>query len=165
MEATPYTPPTADIESSSSFHRARGRWISRIGVALFTGPIWGMIGTVIGMVRAFSKLAESGDAAPEALANDISIALITTMIGISVGLVGAILILVALFGMKNREKWFFWWSVLLSAFWCLAIFPYGLIVGVPVLLMFIVKRTEFLNPTKAQQGVGGQPATPPRVGD
>jgi len=49
-----------------------------------------MIGTVIGMVRAFSTLADSGDSAPEALANDISIALVSTMIGIIMGLVGAL---------------------------------------------------------------------------
>lgn len=75
------------------------------------------------------------------------------MIGIAIGLVGALLILVALFGLKNREKWFFWWSILLSAFWCLAIFPDGLIVGVPVFILFVVKRREFETFAKPQHGV------------
>jgi len=90
MESTPYTPPNTEIAPEESSRRAHGRWIARIGVALYTGPIWGMIGTVIGMVRAFSTLADSGDSAPEALANDISIALVSTMIGIIMGLVGAL---------------------------------------------------------------------------
>ena len=151
MEATPYTPLNPVISSDRSTRRTQGRWIARIGVALFTGPAWGMLSTVIGMALAFNTLSAKGTATPEALSNDISIALVATMIGIALGLAGAILVLIALFGAKNREKWFFWWSVLLSVFWCLALFPYGLIAGLPILILFIVKRAEFLDSAKAQQ--------------
>ena len=76
-------------------------------------------------------------------AGDITVALTSTMIGIAVGLVGVVLILVALLRVKNREKWFFSWTVVLSVFWCLMIFPYGLIVGIPILGVFLAKRAEF----------------------
>ena len=159
MEAAPYTHPNTEISPSDSSPRARGRWIARIGVAFFTGPILGLIGTVIGMISAFSTLAENSSAAPEDLADDISVALISTMIGTIIGLLGVILILLAFFGKKNREKWFFWWSSVLSTVWCLTIFPYGMIVGVPILILFISKRAEFLKPTKAQQGSAHQSTT------
>lgn len=143
MEASPYTPPNAESASDGSAGGAKGGWVARIGLALFAGPVLGMIGTVIGMVRAFSTLAENSDATSEALASDISVALISMMIGIGLGFVGLILILVALLAIGNREKWFFWCSVILSIIWCLVIFPYGAIVGIPILILFIVKRAEF----------------------
>ncbi|MGY8643994.1 MAG: MotA/TolQ/ExbB proton channel family protein [Verrucomicrobiales bacterium] len=149
MEASPYTPPNSELATDTTAPKHRRRWIAGIGVALFTGPIWGMLGTIVGMIRAFNTLAENEAASAEALSQDISIALVTTMIGILLGLVGAILILTSFFATANREKWFFWWSVGLSAFWCLAIFPYGLIVGLPIAILFISKRAEFLKPTKA----------------
>ena len=150
MEATPYTSPNAEIASNDFSRRVQGRRLAIIGVILFTGPILGLIGTVIVIISAFSTLAESGTATPEDLASDISVALISTLIGITIGILGVILILIAFWGKKNREKWFFWWSVILSCVWCLAIFPYGMIVGVPILLLFISRRTDFLKPTKAQ---------------
>lgn len=153
MEAKPSTPPNTEIATNDSSRCTQGRWIARIGVALFTGPVWGMIGAMIGMIRAYTTLAVSGEATPDALASDISVALLSTMIGIITGLAGAVLILVALFGAKNRKKWFFWWPVLLSTIWRLSIFPYGMIVGVPILILFITKRAEFVNPTKAPQDV------------
>ena len=81
------------------------------------------------MIRAFSTLGANSDDSATALAHDISVAMYTTMIGLGLGLVGAILILVALLSSKNREPWFFSWSVSLSVFWSLVFFPYGVIVG------------------------------------
>lgn len=151
MEANPYTPPNTEISSDDSAWRKRGRWTARIGVTLFTGPIWGMMGTVMGMLRAFNTLDGNGAGSAGALSDGVGFALVSTMIGIAVGLVGSVLVLIALFAMKNREKWFFWWSVLLSVFWCLVIFPYGMIVGLPILILFLVQRAEFANRTSASQ--------------
>lgn len=70
-----------------------------------------MIGTVFGMTRAFNTLAANAPLSPVTLADDIGIALYTTMIGIGLGLTGAVLVLIALLVARNREKWFFRWCV------------------------------------------------------
>jgi biopolymer transport protein ExbB len=44
--------------------------------------MFGLVGTVVGMVGAFGELSKTGKADPEALAGDISIALLTTMWGL-----------------------------------------------------------------------------------
>ena len=46
----------------------------------------GLLGTVIGMMGAFGKLATTENVRPDALAEDISIALITTAAGLSIAI-------------------------------------------------------------------------------
>lgn len=58
----------------------RGIWISIAGVII--PPMFGLIGTVVGMVGAFGEHSKTGIADPEALAGDISISLLTTMWGL-----------------------------------------------------------------------------------
>lgn len=95
------------------------------------------------MTRAFNTLAENAGAPSGKLSHDISIAVVSMMIGLSIGLIGAVLIFTALFAMKNRESWFFHGSFALAIIWCVAVFPYGLVVGLPVVISFIVMREEF----------------------
>jgi len=53
-----------------------------IGVFLTLGPLWGFLGTIIGMVRAFTAIETSSAAPrPEDLASDISVALLATVAG------------------------------------------------------------------------------------
>ena len=127
----------------------RGKWLARIGVALYTGPIWGVLGTVVGMIGAFNTLAEQTEVAPQDLAEDIGFAMRTSLMGLIIGFVGVILILVALMHAKNREKWFFRVTVFLSLFWCVVLFPLGLVVGLPILILFVRKRAEF-GPTATE---------------
>jgi biopolymer transport protein ExbB len=58
------------------------KWITMLvfGIILALGPIWGLLGTVLGMINAFGRLAES-EAEVTALSNDISLALYTTVAG------------------------------------------------------------------------------------
>jgi biopolymer transport protein ExbB len=59
-------------------------WLSLIGSI---GPMLGLLGTVIGMITAFNKIAELGGAAnPADLATGISQALITTLMGLCVAI-------------------------------------------------------------------------------
>ena len=62
----------------------RINWINNV---IKTAPMLGLLGTVLGMMAAFAKLAaggKDGGVKPEALASDISFALITTAIGLAI---------------------------------------------------------------------------------
>jgi len=67
-------------------------WASLAGVIV--PPIFGLLGTVIGMTRAIAKLGR--DAEPELLAGDIAFSLWTTMIGIGVSVVSCVMLIIAL---------------------------------------------------------------------
>lgn len=73
-------------------------WVNYISLVAQAAPMLGLLGTVIGMVQAFSILAEDGQADPVKLADSISVALLTTMWG----LITAIPSLLAYFFFKNR---------------------------------------------------------------
>ena len=60
-------------------------WINNVNK---TAPMLGLLGTVLGMMAAFGKLYQGGDAgvSPGVLAGDISFALITTAVGLAITL-------------------------------------------------------------------------------
>jgi biopolymer transport protein ExbB len=69
----------ADLEYRTS-------WISTI---VKTAPMLGLLGTVMGMIAAFGKIAamqQTGATDPSALAQDISFALFTTAIGLAIAI-------------------------------------------------------------------------------
>jgi len=73
------------------------KWPLIIGVILFIGgPVIGVSGTVLGMIGAFNTLSESGTADTEKLSESVSASMITTFIGIPVGLLGLVLLLFSL---------------------------------------------------------------------
>lgn len=57
-----------------------------VSTAIKTEPMLGLLGTVLGMMAAFGKLAASESVKPEQLAEDISFALITTAVGLAVSI-------------------------------------------------------------------------------
>lgn len=61
-------------------------WISYLSVLAQASPMLGLLGTVVGMVKAFATLSTTGGADPDALAGDISLALMTTMGGLIVAI-------------------------------------------------------------------------------
>ena len=72
----------ADLEGHVS-------WINNV---IKTAPMLGLLGTVMGMMGAFAKLNSGGDVKPEQLAGDISVALITTAIGLSIAIPATIFV-------------------------------------------------------------------------
>ena len=69
----------ADLEYRTS-------WVATV---VKTAPMLGLLGTVMGMIAAFGKIAgmaSQGGAKPELLAEDISFALLTTAIGLSIAI-------------------------------------------------------------------------------
>lgn len=59
-------------------------WIS-LFIAL--APMLGFLGTVIGMIQAFDKIAEVGDISPTIVASGIKVALLTTVAGLIVAII------------------------------------------------------------------------------
>ena len=59
-------------------------WIS-LFIAL--APMLGFLGTVIGMIQAFDKIAEAGDISPTIVASGIKVALLTTVAGLIVAII------------------------------------------------------------------------------
>jgi len=60
--------------------------VSYISICATIAPMWGLLGTVSGMVKAFDKIGILGMGAPEKLAGNIGEALLTTFFGLTVGI-------------------------------------------------------------------------------
>jgi biopolymer transport protein ExbB len=58
-------------------------WLNVIGNV---SPMLGLLGTVWGMIGAFFEIVASGSPDPRLLANDIGVALVTTLLGLAVAI-------------------------------------------------------------------------------
>jgi biopolymer transport protein ExbB len=67
-----------------------GKHLALFGTLAFIGPLIGILGTVLGVIRAFRDLALSGSGGPTIVAAGIAEALITTAGGIGVAVVAAV---------------------------------------------------------------------------
>lgn len=64
-------------------------------VLIIGGPVLGVLGTIISMVSSFGTLS-SGTQDAEGLASEISSALVTTFLGIGLGVLGLLFLFIAL---------------------------------------------------------------------
>jgi len=85
-----------DIESVLVLYSQRvqsllSRRLGVFGTLSFIAPLLGLLGTVLGVMRAFKDLALSGAGGPTVVAAGISEALITTAAGIAVAVTAAII--------------------------------------------------------------------------
>ena len=62
------------------------RYLNTLGTIAAIGPLLGLLGTVFGMIDIFSSLMQHGAGDPSVLAGGISVALITTAAGLTVGI-------------------------------------------------------------------------------
>ena len=107
------------------------------------------MGIAIGMMRAFTRFFESrGHVDPSLLARDISVAVLSTLCGASIGLLGVIIVSIVLFSGRNRERWFYRCTIGLAIAWCVFLFPIGLVVGAYLIIIFVNKRQEFVPAVK-----------------
>ena len=126
-----------------------GRKLALTGAWLQLGPVIGAAGAAIGMMRAFTTLAEApGVSDPQRLSANISEVLIATAAGLVLSVVGLILLCIALFGYRYRAEWFFWFLVIYGAILLLG-FPVGTVVGLVFLVFCLTRRHEFLNRSPA----------------
>lgn len=63
-----------------------GRLLNALGTIGTLSPLMGLLGTILGMIRAFDAIARAGAGDPAAVANGISEALITTATGLIVAI-------------------------------------------------------------------------------
>jgi biopolymer transport protein ExbB len=78
---------TAAEEAGRAEFARLARLTDGVGLVATVAPMLGLLGTVVGMVGAFDTLSASdGPAKPSALAGDISVALITTVLGLLVAI-------------------------------------------------------------------------------
>ena len=85
--------------------RLLGIWL---GAVLALGPAWGIVGTVVGMLRTFAGLAaEDRTGAARQISGGISTALLTTEIGLLACPFGVTLLVISLLGynkLRAAEK-------------------------------------------------------------
>ncbi len=62
------------------------KYLQTLGTIAVITPLLGLLGTVIGMIKVFSAITTFGVGDPQALAEGISEALVTTAAGLSVGI-------------------------------------------------------------------------------
>lgn len=110
MDESAEHPPakTEPAKSPPNYDRRIRVWGSLIIVSLLgivVPPLYGLTMTVLSMIRAFTMLESTGGASPEALANDISTALFTTVGALVVSAIFFVLFLVC----------FVYWLINLSA--------------------------------------------------
>jgi biopolymer transport protein ExbB len=63
-----------------------GRYLRSLGALAAVSPLLGILGTVLGMIKAFNVIAASGSRRPDLIASGISEALITTAFGLLVAI-------------------------------------------------------------------------------
>ena len=56
--------------------------LSWVGLCISLAPMFGFMGTVIGMIKAFDDIAAAGDMSPQIVASGMKVALLTTVFGL-----------------------------------------------------------------------------------
>lgn len=117
-DANPYTTPESSLEGAAT-DRPRATKLAKVGAWLQLLPVVGIIGTVLGMINAFSALTAKtmaeGAGDPAELSGAIGEVLISTALGFFGGMIGCVFLGVAVFVQRNQPRWvkvIFWLSAL-----------------------------------------------------
>jgi len=86
------------VEAAEGEENKVAQWINYLNVIATVAPMVGLLGTVSGMIGAFSKIGSGGMGKPEELAGSIGEALITTATGLVIGIPA----MIAYFFYRNR---------------------------------------------------------------
>ena len=78
-------------ETGSEVRFVLERNLTMLGTIATISPLLGLLGTVVGMITAFTGLTETSGANPDLLAAGISQALITTAFGLMIAVPGLVL--------------------------------------------------------------------------
>lgn len=136
-----------------------GKKFAVTGALLQFSPLIGAAGTTVGMMRIFKTLGGSDHVSdPQELSTNIGQILIVTAMGFGLSLMGLVLLCIALFALRYRAPWFFWFLVIYGGLLVLG-FPVGTIFGGVFLVFCLSHKNEFLIPTasSAPEGTPGPP--------
>ena len=89
-------------ESLEHEENSIGQWINYLNVVATVAPMIGLLGTVSGMIGAFQTISAGGMGRPELLAGDIGEALITTAVGLVIGIPAMIAYFILRARLDNR---------------------------------------------------------------
>jgi len=103
-DANPYTPPQSSLEGALT-DIPRATKLAKVGAWLQLLPVVGIIGTVLGMIHAFSTLGTSGVGDPSKLSAAIGEVLISTALGFFGGMIGFVCLGVAVFAQRKQPRW------------------------------------------------------------
>jgi hypothetical protein len=143
MPTNPYTPPTSEAEIPAAQQKAPGTKLSFIGLILFAFPIISKPITYFMYQRAFMDFALN-TSQYESFREELRLIKNIFITSLALGLIGFIFILISFFNRKHRAPWYFYSTISLSILWGLVIFPFGLVIGLPLILLFLTKRKEFI---------------------
>ena len=126
----------------------KGKQLAIWGLVLQLGSVLGLVCTTVAIVRYFSSLTDSQTAQASTLAQEIGKALGPAAIGSVFGLIGIILILVALFRIRDRAPWFRTMLWVLSILWLMS-YPIGTVLGIIVIIYLVRHEDEFTEQSPA----------------
>ena len=75
-----------------------------IGTILALGPLWGMLGTMFGMMHAFTVLGGNGVSDPRALSDSIGVTLFATVAGVIACPIGLALLVTCIVRLVRQRK-------------------------------------------------------------
>lgn len=104
---SPYTPPTTSESETATIARSTKifGWAAVVfGFGVVIPPLFGLAGTLIGMIGAFNEIAKTGSGDPSELAADISVALLTMFWGLIFSALSLIPFVVFLLLFLKRRK-------------------------------------------------------------
>ena len=145
--ADPYTPPESvgNPVTSSEMHL-----LLKIGIGLYLAPLLGFMITIWAIFSSFSTLGEASATSPERLAGEISMALISAIVGSGLGFLGALMMFIALMKGALGNRMVFWIVVSLSAVYCFMVFPFGLIGGGGMIVLLMFRKAQFFSIQKPE---------------
>ena len=120
--------------------RCRGRYLAVVGLFLMLGP-------VVSFFFAFYAIAppffDDESVSEVDLHSQIRRSMMVSMWGLGAGILGAILIALAVLAAKNRERWVYRNGLFLGVILCLAGGMFGAVFGVALIIILATRRGEF----------------------
>ncbi|MGB8355591.1 MAG: protein kinase, partial [Chthoniobacteraceae bacterium] len=136
------TPPEHNVTPPSRTEQTVGVVFAWAGAILQLGLLYGVIWSGVGMMRTFALIGASGIIDAKTLAGAIGSVLEASCIGLVTGILGLVLLSIALMAMRYRAPWFYWFLVINS--WLLIFaFPIGTGFAIFFLIYCSKHRAEF----------------------
>ena len=142
MSNVNYQAPESNLLPESAQSSSVGKWLAIIGSMLLLALPIGLISTIISMVQIFQYISAQGASDATLMAGSISSALVSSALGLVVGLLGAMFLCVSIVFFKHRKPWVFR-VALTASFITFLLFPVGTVVAVVILIVLFFKKNSF----------------------